>query len=266
MDRRALMPAIVCVAALAAGAAILVAVLGTLPPVEVEMAGYSTPLAGRSASQRHNARLAARALNGTVIAPGATFSFNGTVRSWTVDRGYVKAPVSYDGELVRAFGGGVCQTSTTLYNAAMLAGLDLVERNAHVFAPSYVAPGRDAAVAQYDIDLRFRNPYAWPVTIRALVAGERLEVRILGAGRPAAAIDVMVEVLATQPPARVTALRDALRSTGRVSLRSAGATGYRVLTYRVFSESGRVVKRELLADDTYQATNRIVAVRQAQAP
>jgi vancomycin resistance protein YoaR len=264
MDRR--LVGIALVVALAAGAVMLVVRVGTSQPPAVEIAGYSTPLAGRSPSQRHNARLAARALNGVVIGPGATFSFNRTVRSWTVDRGYVKAPVSYDGELVRAFGGGVCQTSTTLYNAALLAGLDLVERHSHVFAPSYVAPGRDAAVAQYDIDLKIRNPYAWPVTIRAAAVGERLEVRIVGSRRPDAAIDVTTEVLAILPPARLTTGRDALRSNGRTSLRSPGATGFRVVSHRVFVEQGRVVRRELLADDTYQAMNRIVAVRQAQAP
>ncbi len=258
--------ALASIVALAMGTAVLVSRLGTLPPPEVELAGYSTPLTGRSASQRHNSRLAARALNGTVIGPGATLSFNRTVRSWSVDRGYVKAPVSYDGELVRAFGGGVCQTSTTLYNAVLLAGLDLVERNSHVFAPSYVAPGRDAAVAQFDIDLKMRNPYPWPVTIRAAVVGERLEVRILGRHRPTAAIDVTTEILAALPPARLTAVRTSPQSTGRASLRSPGAMGFRVVSYRVFVEDGRVVKRELLADNTYQAANRVVAVRQAQAP
>ena len=214
MDRRLIAVGLALVVALAGGAAILASRLGTLPAPVVEMAGYSTPLAGRSASQRHNARLAARALNGTIVGPGATFSFNRTVRSWTVDRGYVKAPVSYDGELVRAFGGGVCQTSTTLYNAALLAGLDLVERNSHVFAPSYVAPGRDAAVAQYDIDLRFKNPYSWPVTIRAAVVGERLEVRILGSRRPTAVIEVTTDVLAAVHPARLTSVRPSALGSG----------------------------------------------------
>jgi vancomycin resistance protein YoaR len=267
MDRQLRVLAAVLVVALAGGAAILVSRLGTLPAPAVEMAGYSTPLTGRSPSQRHNARLSARALNGTIVAAGETFSFNRTVRSWTVDRGYVKAPVSYDGELVRAFGGGVCQTSTTLYNAALLAGLDLVERNSHVFAPSYVAPGRDAAVAQYDIDLKIRNPYPWPITIRASVVGERLEIRILGSRRPTARIEVTTVVLAALPPARLTmVLPSSPRGNARTSLRSAGAIGFRVVSYRTFFENDHVIRREVLADDTYQAMNRIVALRQAQAP
>src|SRR5687767_11452496 len=114
------------------------------PNPQIEMAGYATSLLGRTSGQRHNARLAAEAINGKAIAPGEVFSFNRAVKSWSVDQGYVKAPVSFDGELVRAFGGGVCQTSSTLYNAALLAGLPIIERHPHVFRPQYIAPGRDA--------------------------------------------------------------------------------------------------------------------------
>ncbi|MDR7417846.1 MAG: VanW family protein [Armatimonadota bacterium] len=246
---------------------VLVAGLAWTSPAEVELAGYATSLRERSTSQRHNARLAARALNGTIVAPGATFSFNRTVRSWTVDRGYVKAPVSYDGELVRAFGGGVCQTSTTLYNAALLAGLSIIERHPHVFAPAYVSPGRDAAVAQYDIDLRFGNPYPWPVRLQARVHGERLEVHVYGRERPAATFEVATELLGAAAPARLTVTAgETARLNGRVVLRSPGATGYRVATYRLVSERGTVVRRELLSEDAYQAANRIVMLRQAQAP
>jgi vancomycin resistance protein YoaR len=256
--------ALVAITVLAAAVAAGVA---RTPPAEVEVAAYATSLRGRSANQRHNARLAARALNGAVVPTGGTFSFNRTVRSWTVDRGYVKAPVSYDGELIRAFGGGVCQTSTTLYNTALLAGLPIVERHAHVFAPAYVPPGRDAAVAQYDIDLRFRNPYPWPIRIQARVHGDRLEVRMYGRERPRLAHDISTEVLSAVSPARLTVRVEASpRPEGRVFLRSPGAAGYRVATYRIVSEDGRVVRRELVSDDAYQAANRIVMLMQAQAP
>ena len=115
--------------------------LSSAPPPEVKISGYATSLKGRTASQRHNAQRAAELLDGKVIAPGEVFSFNRVVRSWAQDTGYVKAPVSYDGELIKAYGGGVCQTSTTLYNAALLAGMPIIERHPHVFAPHYVPPG-----------------------------------------------------------------------------------------------------------------------------
>jgi vancomycin resistance protein YoaR len=241
--------------------------LAAAQPGDVEIAGFATSLHGRSAGQRHNAALAVRAINGKVIASGAVFSFNKTVGSWTVDRGYVKAPVSFDGELVPAFGGGVCQTSTTLYNTALLAGLRVLERHHHVFAPSYVSPGRDAAVAQYDIDLRFQNPYTWPVHIQARIMGDRLEVRLLGREQPKAGVEIVTDILSTTPPARLTyTIPTGDGSAQRTYLRTPGATGYRVITYRIFAGDGREVRREQLSDDSYQSMNRLVAVMMQDAP
>jgi vancomycin resistance protein YoaR len=234
---------------------------------EVEISGFATTLRGRTASQRYNARRAAEALDGKIIAPGAVFSFNRTVRSWSLDEGYVKAPVSYDGELVKAYGGGVCQTSTTLYNAALLAGLPIVERHAHVFAPHYVPPGRDAAVAQYNIDLRFRNPYPWPLRIQASARSDRLDIRLLGRQHPPAHVEVTSEILSTMAPLRLTRILHRREgATGRAYIRNPGATGYRVVTYRIFSQAGREVRRERLADDTYEAMNRIVQLTEDAAP
>ena len=240
--------------------------LGAPPSQEREIAGYATNLQGRTPGQRHNARLAADALNGRVIAPGAVFSFNRTVRSWSLDQGYVKAPVSYDGELVRAYGGGVCQTSTTLYNAALLAGLPILERHAHVFAPHYVPPGRDAAVAQRNIDLRLRNPYSWPLRIRAAARGDRLEVRIYGTDVPEETVQVSGELLSTLAPLpRTRTVYQTEGGAGRAYIRNPGATGYRVVTYRLFCRNGREARRERLADDTYQAMDRVTQINEETA-
>lgn len=239
--------------------------LAAPPRQEVELAGYATDLKGRTISQRHNARKAAEALDGKIIPSGAVFSFNRTVKSWSEDQGYVKAPVSYDGELVRAYGGGVCQTSTTLYNAALLAGLPIVERHSHVFAPHYVPPGRDAAVAQYTVDLRFRNPYPWPIRIRASASGDRLDIRLYGAEQPDTHVQVLTDVLSANPPQRLT--RVVYRPAGlagRAYVRNPGATGYRVVTYRIFACHGKEVRRERLSDDSYEAMNRIVQLNEEE--
>lgn len=230
-------------------------------PTEVEIGGYATSLRGRTPGQRHNARQAAVSLNGRVIGPGETFSFNRVVRSWSEDRGYVKAPVSYDGELVKAFGGGVCQTSTTFYNAALLAGLPILERHPHVFAPHYVPPGRDAAVAQREIDLRVKNPYPWPIRIRCQAEGDRLEVHLYGAKRPVLQSEVFTRVLATETPSRMLKVVHRPGISGvRCFVRNPGAIGYRVVSFRSFLQNGREIKRERLGDDTYQAMDRMVQV------
>jgi len=248
--------ATVGLASLGAG---LLAWVALLPPPEVEVAGYATSLNGRTRNQRHNAVLAAVSLNGAVLPPGGVFSFNHTVKSWSADQGYRKAPVSYDGELIPAFGGGVCQTSTTLYNAALRAGLPIVERHHHVFAPHYVPPGCDAAVAYPSIDLRFQNPYPWPLRIKATAEGDQLTVRIYGKRRPETAAEVIPHVLTASAPDRLTyAVADA--APGRIFTRNPGRTGFRVVTYRVFLRGTQTVRRERLSDDTYPAMDRIVQV------
>jgi len=246
------------VGALAVSAS-LTAGLTLLPSPDGEIVAYATSLTGRTPSQRHNAELSAQSLDGAVVRPGQTFSFCHTVKSWSFDRGYVKAPVSFDGELIPAFGGGVCQTSTTLYNAALLAGLPIVERHHHVFAPHYVPPGRDAAVAYPEYDLRFRNPYSYPLLIHARVEGSQLEVSFRGMSqtkRPH--VELVSRVLSITRPERIVHVYH--RDDTSLYHRNAGTTGYRLITYRVFSEGGREVRREQLSDDSYPAMNAVVTV------
>ncbi len=145
---------------------------------EILLVEFATSLEGRTQGQRYNATLAAKRVNGTILQPGELWSFNEAVGPWVRSEGYVRAPVSYGGILVPAWGGGVCQTSTTLYNAALLAGLEVVERHAHTIAPSYIPSGRDAAVAQGIADLKLRNPYPFPCRVQFTVARSRLVCKI----------------------------------------------------------------------------------------
>lgn len=246
--------------------AVRLAVAAVPSPQVVQIAGYATGLNDRSDGQRYNARLAAEALNGRVIPPGAIFSFNHAVKPWTIEQGYVKAPVSFDGELVLAYGGGICQTSTTLYNAALLAGLPILERHPHVFAPHYVVPGRDAAVAQYTVDLRFQNPYPWPIRIDAWVRGDRIEVRLVGPERPDVSTVVTTDVISVTAPAhriRSVAADEPMRPA---VFRTPGATGFRVVTTRILYRAGHELRRERLSDDTYQAEDRVLLLPDDVAP
>lgn len=110
---------------------------------------FSTPLMG-SPDRVHNIRLSLQAINNTIVMPGEIFSFNEVVGERTPERGYRNAPIILGEAVVPGVGGGVCQTSTTLYNAVRLAGLEIVERRIHSIAPSYIKHGMDAAVAWPD--------------------------------------------------------------------------------------------------------------------
>lgn len=228
------------------------------PDARQVLGAGSTSLNGRTRGQRQNAARAARALDGAEIPPGGVLSFNQRVGPWSPDRGYVRAPVSYEGELVNDWGGGVCQTSTTLYNAALLAGLEIVERHRHTWAPRYAPPGLDAAVAQRSIDLRLRNPYPWPVRIRARLDGPAMQFEILGrASGPMAA--VAGETRATVEPSDVLRASERLpRGARRVVTR--GHPGARVAIYRTFTKGERAGSREMVSLDSYPAMGRVILV------
>lgn len=239
-------PLVAVVLALAAGAAAIVSV-----PSETVVGGYATSLRGRSAGQRHNAGLALARLVGARIAPGAVFSFNGRVGSFSRDRGFRKAPVSYNGQLVDDWGGGVCQTSTTLYNAALLAGMEIRERNHHRFAPSYVPPGRDAAVAFSGVDLRFRNPYPYAVRVVGAIEGDRLRVALVGPRAPAVRPQVASRVVEVDAPETLV-LGGA---HGHRRIRNTGKAGFTVEVVRTIGDREATVSR-----DAYPAMNRVVQI------
>lgn len=238
------------------------AVAAWLPPRQHVIGSYLTSLAGRTRGQSENAVRAARAIDGAVIESGHEFSFNRTVGAWTPDRGYLLAPVSYDGELVVDWGGGVCQTSSTLYNAALLAGLEIVERHRHNWAPSYVSPGRDAAVAQYTVDLRLRNPYPWPIRIRALIGNDSLGFQILGM-QVGPMATVQCERLATVQPVEVIKSDENLFE-GQRRLITRGRPGMRVEVCRTYLRGPKAGSRELVSHDSYPAMNRIVKAGESE--
>lgn len=221
------------------------------PPALKRISAFETSLKGRIGAQRHNAQLALSKLNGYEVGPGKTFSFNSVVGTWSRDQGYKKAPISYNGQLISSWGGGVCQTSTTLYNAALLAGMEITERNPHRFAPSYVQPGRDAAVAFSNIDLRFRNPHTFPVKIIGSIENEMLRVEFLSATPLGEKPLIVSELRRVHAPATFV-----LAGGSTSKYRNTGKSGYETATYRVVGG-----KRELLSVDSYPVMNRILEFR-----
>ena len=224
---------------------------------EATLASYGTSLQGRTPSQRANALRAAAALNGVVIAPGGQFSFNGRVGSLSRDRGYRKAPVSFDGELVPSFGGGVCLTSTTLYNAALLSGMTIVERHRHVWPPHYAPHGDDAAVAYPTYDLAFRNPLACPVRIVCGGEGGRLVCTLYAPRPPTVTYELQHKLRAVEPAPTVRQVR--APGGGAATRRLVkGQAGFAVTTYRLTRKDGQVVAREVIAEDSYQPLPEVV--------
>lgn len=139
---------------------------------------YSTFFNPNNKNRSHNISLATKAINNFVVLPGEIFSFNKVVGKRTKEKGYQQAPIIVKGELSEGIGGGICQVSSTLYNAVDRAGLHIVKRYSHSRHVPYVPPGRDATVSWYGPDFLFQNKYAYPVLIQAKSIQGRMIVQV----------------------------------------------------------------------------------------
>jgi vancomycin resistance protein YoaR len=220
--------------------------------VRAEVSAFSTQFALTLPGRVHNIRLASSLLDGILLEPGGEFSFNKTVGKTGSEQGYQPAPVIIAGEIVEGFGGGVCQVSSTLYNAVLLAGLQVVARTGHSLAVGYVPPGRDAAVAYGWQDLKFRNSLEHGIWIRTFVKGERLTVRLFGDPVPGQEIRLLNSDLDVIPRGTNYIETDNLPAGTQEKVR-AGQDGYRVSVWRVTSLDGAETGRELLSRDYYRA-------------
>ena len=207
-----------------------------------------------------NVRLAAEAINGTVIKPGQEFSFNGTVGQRTEAKGYKGAAAYNNGEVVQEIGGGVCQVSTTLYNAVFKAGLKVSSRRSHTFEPSYVTPGRDATVSWDQPDFKFINNSSTAIGLRASYADQKVTVSVYGIPILEDGItwdldSKKVEDLGTPNP---TYEEDQTLQPGEEVIKSKGSAGSRWETYKVVYKNGKEISRELDHKTTYKGHTPVV--------
>ncbi|WP_164217955.1 VanW family protein [Virgibacillus sp. YIM 98842] len=143
-----------------------------------KLGSYYTSFNQNNKERSHNISLAAEAINNYVVFPGESFSFNEVVGERTMEKGYKRAPVIVKGELAEDIGGGICQVSSTLFNAVDLKGIQIIERYAHSKEVPYVPPGKDAAVSWWGPDFVFKNIYNQPLLIRAAAKNGNLMVSI----------------------------------------------------------------------------------------
>ncbi|MUK90279.1 hypothetical protein GMD78_18045 [Ornithinibacillus sp. L9] len=142
------------------------------------LGSYTTYFKKSNKERSHNIELAAEAINNTVVFPGEEFSFNKVVGKRTKERGYKRAPVIVRGELSEDIGGGICQVSSTLFNAVDLEGISILERYSHSRNVPYVPPGKDATVSWWGPDFTFKNEYNHPILIRAKANEGRIIIRV----------------------------------------------------------------------------------------
>lgn len=224
------------------------------------ISSFSTRYDASNTNRSTNLRIAAEKINGTVLLPGEVFSYNKTVGKRTVEEGYKDAKIYADGGVVDGLAGGICQISSTLYNAVLLANLEIVERRNHSFTTSYVAAGRDATVVWGAIDFQFKNSRNYPIKIEASVKNGVAEFKIHGMQEQQEYEISIIPKTTASIPYSTTQIPDPTLAPGQQVPVQAGHLGYKVTTYIVKKLNGVEVSRELLSNDTYQPMRAIVRV------
>ena len=224
-----------------------------------QLSTFTTRYDASDRDRSTNLRLACEKINGTVIMPGETFSYNATLGPRTSAAGYKNAKVYENGQVVDGIGGGICQISSTLYNAALMSDMEIVERRNHQFVTSYVGAGRDATVVYGSTDFRFKNTRTYPVRIVASAKNGVTTVSIFGikeANREYT-YSFKTETISTIPYT-TKYVQDSSLAAGQEVVKQKGANGLVTQTYMTKMLNGKVVSTELLSKDTYSAMQRII--------
>lgn len=223
-----------------------------------ELGTYTTRYDPTNKNRSNNLEISAKKINGTIIMPGETFSYNQTVGERTIAEGYKEAGAYAGGRVVQDVGGGICQTSSTLYNAVLLANLEIVDRSNHQFLTSYVPAGRDATVAWGSIDFQFKNTREYPIKIEASVKNGVCTMSIYGIKEETEYEVVIQPVVLSYIPYTTKYEDDSTLEEGKEVVEQSGYTGCTSETYRIIKLNGEVVSKTLLAKDTYDPMRRII--------
>ncbi|HCA46436.1 MAG TPA: hypothetical protein DEP45_03460 [Armatimonadetes bacterium] len=230
-----------------------------LSHIEVVLAEYSTKYRAHQTDRTHNLGIAAGKLNEHVLHPGETFSFNGVVGQRLATDGYREAPIFIGGEVEPSLAGGICQIASTLYNVALLANLDMVERHHHSRPVDYVPTGRDATVYWGVYDLKFRNPFKHPILLLADVGGGYVTFKILGSADDNAEVEIPREGL-TRIGRETKEIKDPELEEGKREVEKEGRDGWRVTVYRKATRDGKLIRDEKLHTDVYAAQAQVIRV------
>jgi vancomycin resistance protein YoaR len=211
--------------------------------------GSYTTTYGGTPGRLHNVQLVAHLIDGALIAPGATFSFNGTTGDRNADKGFQEAPVIINGELRNGLGGGVCQVSTTVFNSAYEAGLQIDQRTNHELYISHYPTGRDATVNYPDLDLKFTNDTRHWLLLRTFVGSGSLTVNLYGTPQSRRVESVTAPLVVTGP-VPVRRIEDPTMLKGKTETVTVGTPPRRTSVQRkVFLENGT-----LLHDSTWSSS------------
>lgn len=227
----------------------------------------TTDFSSSGAARSTNLAVGAGKINGRVLMPGEVISGYECLQPFTLENGYKTAAAYENGQVVDSIGGGVCQIATTLYDAALQAEMEIVQRQNHSMIVTYVKPSMDAAIAGTYKDIKIKNNYSTPVYIEGYTSGKKLTFTLYGKEtRPSdRQVEYVSETVGTTDPGEPQLITDnSLAPGARVKVQSAH-TGYKSRLWKVVTVGGVEQERTLLNEDTYNASKAIYRVGPAQA-
>ena len=250
-------------------------VVATEPDTSVEdlakvhdlLGSFTTSYSSSGSNRSGNVANGCRLINGTVLYPGEEFSAYNTIKPFTEENGYYLAGSYLNGQVVESLGGGICQVSSTLYNAVLRAELQVVERNSHSMVVNYVDKSADAAIAESSgKDFRFVNNTDYPIYIEGYTENKKITFNIYGVETrdPSRKVEFESEILTETVPDHEDIVADASQPIGYVSATSAHI-GYTAKLWKIVYENGVEVSREVVNNSTYKATPRTAVVGIASA-
>lgn len=223
-----------------------------------DVLGEARTHVGGTSARRSNVKLSAASINEYVMNSGDVFSYNEVVGQRTAARGYQAAPAYVQGETVDEIGGGICQTSSTLYLACLRSNLEITERYAHRYVPAYITAGMDATVSWGGPDYKFTNNSLYPIKIVTIYENNYLTVRILGTNVDGTSVKMTNEWLSTTPYETVYE-DDPTLAPGTEQVKTTPYTGYKYRTYRnVYDADGKLISSSYEATSDYKARNKVV--------
>ena len=223
-----------------------------------DVLGEARTHVGGTSARRSNVKLSAAAINEYVMNSGDVFSYNEVVGQRTAARGYQAAPAYVQGETVDEIGGGICQTSSTLYLACLRSNLEITERYAHRYVPAYITAGMDATVSWGGPDYKFTNDSLYPIKIVTIYENNYLTVRILGTNVDGTSVKMTNEWLSTTPYETVYE-DDPTLAPGTEKVKTTPYTGYKYRTYRnVYDANGKLISSTYEATSDYKSRNQVI--------
>lgn len=234
---------------------------------EYKISSYTTYFSTSDPNRVNNLKVALNLLNGKVIMPGEVFSYNSVVGAATAAQGFKAAATFVAGRVVNEVGGGICQTVSTLYNTALLANLEIVQRKAHSLPVAYVPGSRDATVYYPSIDFKFKNTREYPIKIVTnFNSSGNLTISLYGTKQENEYVVSISSKTISTIPYKTEYINDGNLERGTQQVIQNGTNGYTSEAYITKKLNGQVVSTTLLSKDTYKAVNRIVKVGTKEVP